>query len=87
MHRLIPLRSNLPLELYIGNNENYAPRATWPPKITKERELSRYFRLGETAFMDEVDRLRQRWPEPTYRLLLTGPWPPYRFAGLQRDAV
>ena len=56
LHRLIPLRSNLPLELYIGNNENYAARATWPPKITKERELSRYFRLGETAFMDEEKR-------------------------------
>ena len=52
-HRLIPLRSNLPLELYIGNNENYAPQATWPPKISKERELVRYFRMGEMPFMDE----------------------------------
>jgi hypothetical protein len=55
-HRLIPLRSNLPLELYIGNNENYAPHAVWPPKITKERELVRYFRLGEMTFMDEEKR-------------------------------
>jgi 4-amino-4-deoxy-L-arabinose transferase-like glycosyltransferase len=56
-HRLIPLRSNLPLELYIGNNENYATRQlVYPPKITKERELLRYFRLGETAFMDEEKR-------------------------------
>jgi hypothetical protein len=39
-------------------------------------------RDAESAFVDEVERLRQRWPEPTYRLLLTGPWPPYRFAGL-----
>lgn len=52
-HRLVPLRSNLPLELYIGNNENYAPQATWPPKISKERELVRYFRMGEMPFMDE----------------------------------
>jgi dolichyl-phosphate-mannose-protein mannosyltransferase len=53
-HRLIPLRSNFPLELYIGNNENYASRQlVWPPKITKERELLRYLRIGETAFMDE----------------------------------
>jgi Gas vesicle synthesis protein GvpL/GvpF len=43
-------------------------------------------RDAETPFMDEVERLRARWPEPTYRLLLTGPWPPYRFAGLQREA-
>jgi hypothetical protein len=55
-HRLIPLRSNLPLELYIGNNENYAPHATWPPKISKERELVRYFHMGEMAFMDEEKR-------------------------------
>lgn len=53
-HRLIPLRSNFPLELYIGNNENYSSRQfVYPPKITKERELLRYLRIGETAFMDE----------------------------------
>lgn len=44
-------------------------------------------RDAEAEFMNQIDRLRQQWPEPTYRLLLTGPWPPYRFAGLQRDAV
>ena len=41
-------------------------------------------RRDEERFLQEVDRLRARWPEPTYRLLLTGPWPPYRFAGLER---
>ena len=55
-HRLILLRSNLPLELYIGNNENYASHAAWPPKISKERELVRYFHMGEMAFMDEERR-------------------------------
>jgi len=55
-HRLIPLRSNLPLELYIGNNENYGPKAPWPARITKERELLRYFRMDEMAFMDEEQR-------------------------------
>ena len=56
-HRLVPLRSNFPLELYIGNNNNYATRQfVWPPLITKERELLRYFKLGETAFMDEEKR-------------------------------
>lgn len=55
-HRLIPLRSNFPLELYIGNNENYAPRAVYPPKISKERELVRYFHMGEMPFMDEEKR-------------------------------
>jgi hypothetical protein len=56
-HRLVPLRSNFPLELYIGNNNNYATRQfVWPPRITKERELLRYFRIGETAFMEEEKR-------------------------------
>ena len=56
-HRLIPLRSNFPFELYIGNNENYAddhPR--FPPAITKERETVRYFHMGEVSFMDEEMR-------------------------------
>ena len=56
-HKFVPLRSNFPLELYIGNNNTYASRQfVWPPKITKERELLRYFRLGETAFMEEEGR-------------------------------
>lgn len=42
-------------------------------------------RQAEAELLDAVDRLRRTWPEPTYRLLLTGPWPPYRFAGLQHD--
>jgi Dolichyl-phosphate-mannose-protein mannosyltransferase len=56
-HKFVPLRSNFPLELYIGNNNNYAARQfVWPPKITKEREIRQYFRLGETAFMEEEER-------------------------------
>jgi hypothetical protein len=39
-------------------------------------------RQDETQFAAEVERLRARWPEPTYRLLLTGPWAPYRFGGI-----
>ena len=61
------------------------------PTDTVERPLLRASvlvkRRDEAHFMDEIDRLRERWPEPAYRLLLTGPWPAYRFAGLQRDAV
>jgi hypothetical protein len=56
-HRLVPLRSNFPLELYIGNNNNYATRQfVWPPRINKEVELLRYLRMGETAFMEEEKR-------------------------------
>jgi 4-amino-4-deoxy-L-arabinose transferase-like glycosyltransferase len=56
-HRWVPLRSNFPLELYIGNNENYDDKhPRYPGPITKERELFRYFRMGEMPFMDEEMR-------------------------------
>ena len=56
-HRFIPLRSGLPFELYIGNNENYDERRSGlPPTITFEREVLRYLKLGETPFMDEEKR-------------------------------
>ncbi len=56
-NRLVPLRSNFPLELYIGNNENYDDKhPRFPGPITKDRETLRYFRMGETQFMDEERR-------------------------------
>jgi hypothetical protein len=56
-HKLIPLRSNFPLELYIGNNENYDDKHPhYPGSITKEREEWRYFRMGEMPFMAEEKR-------------------------------
>jgi gas vesicle protein GvpL/GvpF len=58
------------------------------PTDTVERPLLRASllvpRRDEADFLDHVDELRARWPEPIYRLLLTGPWPPYRFGGLER---
>jgi hypothetical protein len=56
-HRFIPLRSGLPFELYIGNNENYDERRSrLPPAITFEREVLRYLKMGEMPFMDEEKR-------------------------------
>jgi hypothetical protein len=59
------------------------------PSDSVERPLLRASvlvpREEESRFLDQVDRLRDRWPEPTYRMLLTGPWPPYRFGGLDRE--
>ncbi len=58
------------------------------PSDTVERPLLRASllvpRRDESDFLDQIDALRVRWPDPTYRLLLTGPWPPYRFGGLER---
>jgi len=56
-HRFIPLRSGLPFELYVGNNENYDERRSGlTPTITFEREVLRYLKMGETSFMDEEKR-------------------------------
>ncbi len=61
-HRFVPLRSNFPLELYIGNNENYdSDHPRFPSPITKERETVRYFRMGETPFMDEEMRKAKKF--------------------------
>jgi len=61
------------------------------PTDTVERPLLRTSvlvrRKDESRFLDEVERLRARWPEPTYRLLLTGPWPPYRFGGIDTSGT
>jgi Dolichyl-phosphate-mannose-protein mannosyltransferase len=75
LHRFIPLRSNFPFELYIGNNENYAsdhPR--YPPPITKERETVRYIHMGEIPFVDEEMRKAKLFMQehPRRVLLLFG---------------
>jgi hypothetical protein len=56
-HKLIPLRSNFAFELYIGNNDNYDDQRKFRVgAITQDREILRYVRMGETAFMEEEKR-------------------------------
>jgi hypothetical protein len=74
-------------ELLSGLREVCAATYAEPlPSDTVERPLLRASvlvrRETESRFLDEVERLRAHWPEPAYRLLLTGPWPAYRFGGL-----
>lgn len=53
-HRLIPLRSNFALELWVGNNDSYDETLqTVPPPDPARAELREYVRVGETAFMAE----------------------------------
>jgi hypothetical protein len=40
----------------------------------------------EAQFLEVVERLQAQFAEPTYRLVLTGPWPPYRFGGISTRA-
>src|SRR5580698_4175634 len=53
-HRLIPVRSNLPFELWLGNNDIFDEHARNGRKsITRTEEVRRYTQLGETAYMAE----------------------------------
>lgn len=66
-HKLIPVRSNLAFELYVGNNENYDEKYRFRPgPVTQDREILRYLHMGETAFMEEEKRkaLSFIWAHP-----------------------
>jgi hypothetical protein len=53
-HRFIALRSNLPFELWLGNNDIFDEHAVGGiQRITRFGEVRLYTQLGETAFMDE----------------------------------
>jgi len=52
-HRLIPLRSNFPYELWSGNNEIFDEHSRAVNRITRYEQVRLYARLGETAFLDE----------------------------------
>jgi len=53
-HRLIPLRSNLPFELWLGNNDIFDEHARNGRRvITRTEEARRYTQIGETAYMAE----------------------------------
>jgi hypothetical protein len=53
-HRLIPVRANLPFELWLGNNDIFDEHARGGRKsITRTEEARRYAQLGETGYMAE----------------------------------
>jgi hypothetical protein len=74
-HRIIPIRSSLPFELWIGNNDIFDPHAVnGIQRITRFEETRRYAQLGETAYLADkqiraVTFIRQK---PALFLHLTG---------------
>jgi 4-amino-4-deoxy-L-arabinose transferase-like glycosyltransferase len=53
-HRFIPVRSNLPFELWLGNNDIFDEHARGGRRsITRTEEARRYAQLGETRYMAE----------------------------------
>ena len=74
-HRLIPLRSNFPFELWLGNNDIFDEHAGNGRKsITRAEEARRYAQLGETAYMAEKWRSATAFiaSHPRLELRLTG---------------
>jgi hypothetical protein len=55
-HRLIPIRSDFPFELWMGNNPIYDQHSRQLNRITRYEEVHRYSQLGETAFLEEKGR-------------------------------
>jgi len=55
-HRFIPIRSDYPFELWMGNNPIYDARSRQVNRITRYEEVHRYSQLGESAFLDEKGR-------------------------------
>lgn len=53
-HRVIPVRSSLPFELWIGNNDIFDPHAVnGIQRITRFEETRHYAQLGENAYLAE----------------------------------
>lgn len=56
-HRVVPMRSTLGLQMWIGNNEN--PQEAWKEElhpIFNSAERARYVRMGEIEYMQEKQR-------------------------------
>lgn len=74
-HKLIPLRSNFGLELWVGNNDNFDPNSQTVPPIDPARaELREYVRIGETAFMAAKGREAREFIRTHPRLEVTLWW-------------
>jgi 4-amino-4-deoxy-L-arabinose transferase-like glycosyltransferase len=74
-HRFIPVRSNLPFELWLGNNDIFDEHArNGRRSITRTEEVRRYTQLGETAYMAEKWELATSFmrDHPGLELQLTG---------------
>lgn len=61
-HQLIPMRSNLPFELWLGNNDIFDEHAVGGRRaITRTEEARRYAQLGEPAYMHEKWQLARNF--------------------------
>jgi hypothetical protein len=70
--RFIPIRSDFPFELWMGNNPIYDEHSRQTNRITRYEEAHRYSQLGETAFLEEKGRAAKEFvrAHPTLALQL-----------------
>jgi hypothetical protein len=74
-HRVVPLRSSFPFELWIGNNDIFDEHAVGGiQRITRYEETRKYAQLGENAYLDEKWNLARSFiqQKPALFLRLTG---------------
>ena len=55
-HRFIPIRSDYPFELWMGNNPIYDEHSHEVNRITRYEQVHLYTQLGESAFLEEKRR-------------------------------
>jgi 4-amino-4-deoxy-L-arabinose transferase-like glycosyltransferase len=55
-HRFLPIRSDFPFELWMGNNPIYDEHSHAVNRITRYEQVHLYAQLGETAFLQEKGR-------------------------------
>ena len=73
-HRVIPIRSSLPFELWIGNNDIFDEHAIGGlRRITRFEETRHYSQVGENAYLDKKSRLANSFiqQKPSLFLRLT----------------
>ena len=73
-HRFIPLRSNFPFDLWIGNNYVFDEHAPINARVTRYSEERLYGQLGEVAFMQEKWSLATQFIRTHKRLELRLTW-------------
>jgi hypothetical protein len=74
-HRLIPIRSSFPFELWIGNNDIFDEHAVGGiQRITRYEETRKYSQSGENAYLDDKWLQAKSFiqQKPALFLLLTG---------------
>jgi hypothetical protein len=74
-HRFIPVRSNFPFELWMGNNEVFDDRSpNINARVTRYGEARLYGQLGETAFMATKLKLATEFVRTHKRLEVRLTW-------------